>query len=142
MKNLFLAIIVMVFATPIFAQSGIVKVTITGIENTDGNVEIGTYNSKETFPVYGKEIQGATVKPTKTGSLNYTFENLPDGTYAIAVWHDENDNQEMDKNLFGAPTENYGFSKNIFGTFGPPDFEEVSFKVVNGKVVKLTINLE
>ena len=132
----------MVFALPIFAQSGIVKVTITGIENTDGNVVIGIYNSKSTFPVFGKEMQGAKVKPTKTGSLNYTFENLPDGTYAIAVWHDENDNQEIDKNLFGAPIENYGFSKNIFGTFGPPDYEEVSFKVANSKVVKLTINLE
>ena len=132
----------MVFATPIFAQNGIVKITITGIKNTDGNVEIGIYNSKENFPVFGKEIQGARVKPTKKGSLNYTFENLPDGTYAIAVWHDENRNQEMDKNLFGVPKESYGFSKNIFGTFGPPDFEDVSFKVENGKLVKLTINLE
>jgi len=142
MKNLLLAIIVMVFTTPIFAQSGVVKVTITGIENTDGNVEIGIYNSEETFPVFGKEMQGAKVKPTKTGSLDYTFGNLPDGTYAIAVWHDENGNQEMDKNLFGAPKENYGFSKNIYGTFGPPNFEDVSFKVENGKVLKLTINLE
>jgi len=132
----------MVFTLPIFAQSGIVKVTITGIENTDGNVVIGIYNSKSTFPVFGKEMQGAKIKPTKTGSLNYTFENLPDGTYAIAVWHDENDNQEMDKNIFGAPKENYGFSKNIFGTFGPPDYEEVLFEVKNGKIVKLTINLE
>jgi len=142
MKNLFLAIVVMVFTLPIFTQSGIVKVTITGIENTDGNVVIGIYNSKSTFPVFGKEMQGAKIKPTKTGSLNYTFENLPDGTYAIAVWHDENDNQEMDKNIFGAPKENYGFSKNIFGTFGPPDYEEVLFEVKNGKIVKLTINLE
>jgi len=142
MKKLLLAIVVMVFATPIFAQSGIVKLTITGIENTDGNIEIGIYNSASVFPTYGEEFLGVTVKPTKTGSLNYSFKNLPDGTYAIAVWHDENGNQEIDKNLFGAPKENYGFSKNIFGTFGPPDFEDVSFEVVNGKVVELTINLE
>ena len=48
----------------------------------------------------------------------------------------------MDTNLFGAPKENYGFSKNVFGTFGPPDFEDVSFTVKNGKVANLTINLE
>jgi len=142
MKNLLLAIVVMVFATPIFAQSGLVKVSITGVENTDGNVVIGIYNSMESFPVFGKEIQGAIIKPSKTGSLNYTFENLPDGTYAIAAWHDENDNQKMDKNLFGAPKENYGFSKNIFGTFGPPAFKDVSFDVKNGEVIELTINLE
>ena len=142
MKNLFSAIVVLVFSTPVFAQSGVVKVTVTDIDNTDGNVVIGIYNSKETFPVFGKEMQGAKIKPAKTGSLNYIFRNLPDGTYAIAVWHDENDNQKMDKNLFGTPKENYGFSKNIFGTFGPPDFEEVSFEVKNKKVVKLSVNLE
>ena len=132
----------MVLATPMFAQTGIVKVTITGIENTDGNVEIGLYNSKENFPVFGKETQGAKIKPVKKGSLNCTFKNLPDGIYAIAVWHDDDGNQEMDTNLFGAPKENYGFSKNVYGTFGPPDFEDVSFKVKSGKVVNLTINLE
>ncbi|MCV6630486.1 MAG: DUF2141 domain-containing protein [Flavobacteriaceae bacterium] len=142
MKNLFLVIVVLVFATPIFAQSGVVKLTITGIENTDGNVEVGIYNSKEAFPVVGKEMQGAILKPSKKGSLYHTFDHIPDGTYAIAVWHDENDNHKLDKNLFGAPKENYGFSNNIFGTFGPPDFEEVSFEVKNGKVVKLTVNLE
>ena len=142
MKKLLFAIAVTVFATPIFAQSGVVDVTITGIENTDGNVEIGIFNSKSTFAIFGKEIQGAKVKPTKKGSLNYTFENLPNGTYAIAAWHDENGNQKLDKNIFGVPKENYGFSKNIYGIFGPPDFEDVSFKVENGKVVELTIDLE
>ena len=137
-----MAVVVLVFATPIFAQSGIVKVEVTGIENTDGTVRIGIYNSKSTFPIYGNEVQGAEIKPSQKGSLSYTFDKLADGDYAIAVWHDENDNQIMDKNLFGAPKEKYGFSKNIYGTFGPPDFEEVSFKVVNGNIVKLTINLE
>ena len=142
MKNLLLAIVVIVFATPIFAQSGVVKVTVKGIENTNGNVEIGIYNSKSIFPVFGKELQEAKLKPTKKGSLSYTFENLPNGMYAIAVWHDENGNQKLDKNFFGVPKENYGFSMNIYGTFGPPDFDDVSFKVEKGKVVKLTINLE
>ncbi len=132
----------MVFASPIIAQNGIVNLTVTGIENTNGNIVIGIYNSKSSFPVYGKQEQGAKVKPDKSGKINCNFEKLPDGIYAIAVWHDENENQKIDKNLFGAPSENYGFSKNLYGTFGPPDFEEVSFKIENNKVVKLTINLE
>ncbi len=142
MRDLLMTIAAMVFAIPFFAQSGSVKVTITGIENTDGIVQIGLYNHKSSFPIHGKETQGVSVTPANTVSLTYTFENLPDGTYAIAVWHDENNNQKMDKNFFGVPKEKYGFSKNIYGTFGPPDFEDVSFRVIDGKVVKLTINLE
>ncbi len=142
MKNSLLALIIMVFATPVFAQTGTVTITITGIENTDGNIEIGIYDSENTFPDFGKEFRGAKVKPTKAESINYTFENLPAGTYAIAVWHDENDNQKIDKNLFGAPKEKYGFSNNKYGTFGPPDFTDVSFTVEKGKNITLTINLE
>ena len=87
----------MVLATPVFTQTENVKITITGIENTKGNIVIGIYDSENTFPDFGKEFQGAKVKPTKAESINYTFKDLPAGTYAIAVWHDENDNQKIDK---------------------------------------------
>lgn len=142
MKKLFFAIVTILFTNPFFAQNGIVKVTVTGIENTNGFIQIGIYSNKETFPIFGKEIQGAELKPTTKGSLDYTFKNLKTGNYAIAIWHDENKNHKIDKNFFGAPKEKYGFSKNIYGTFGPPNFEKVSFTVTNDKIVNLTINIE
>jgi uncharacterized protein (DUF2141 family) len=131
----------LVFATPIFAQTGTIVVNVSGIENNKGVIQIGLYNNEESFLDYEKNFKGVFPKADKSG-VSYTFTNIPTGTYAIAVWHDENEDKTMNKNLFGAPKENYGFSKNIYGSFGPPDFEDVSFKVVNGKVVKLTINLE
>ena len=74
--------------------------------------------------------------------MSYTFTDIPTGTYAVAVWHDEDEDKTMNKNLFGAPKENYGFSKNIYGTFGPPNFDEVSFKVNSGKKITLKINID
>ncbi len=142
MKYSLMALIIMVLATPVFTQTENVKITITGIENTKGNIVIGIYDSENTFPDFGKEFQGAKVKPTKAESINYTFKDLPAGTYAIAVWHDENDNQKIDKNIFGAPKEKYGFSNNKYGTFGPPDFTDVSFMVEKGKNITLTINMK
>jgi uncharacterized protein (DUF2141 family) len=142
MKNVFFTMVVVVFTTPIFAQSGHIEVTITGIQNTNGTIEIGVYDSKSSFPNYGNAIKVARVQPKKKGSLKHTFENLPDGTYAVAVWHDVNGNREIDKNIFGAPKEAYGFSKNNFGTFGPPNFKDVSFAIENGERVPLTINLK
>ncbi len=144
MKNTLMSMMIMLMISPFFIQpqTSKVEVTINGIENTKGNIEIGIYNSESTFPEYGKEFKGATIKPTDSKVVKYTFNDLPDGTYAIAAWHDENSNKELDKNLFGAPKEKYGFSKNKYGTFGPPDFEIVSFKVENGKAISLKITLE
>jgi uncharacterized protein (DUF2141 family) len=142
MKNVFFIIIAVVFTAPLFAQSGHIEVTITGIQNTKGTIEIGVYDSKSSFPNYGNAVKVARVPPKKKGTLKHTFENLPDGTYAVAVWHDVNGNREIDKNILGAPKEAYGFSKNNFGTFGPPNFKDVSFQIVDRKDMKFTINLE
>ena len=142
MKNLFMAIVVMVFATPSFAQTGTVTVNVLGIENNKGVVRIGLYHNKESFPIYEKAMFKDVSEKANTTGVSYTFSKILEGTYAVAVWHDENEDKTLNKNFLGAPKENYGFSKNIFGTFGPPDFEEVSFEVKNGKMVKLTIILE
>ncbi len=71
-----------------------------------------------------------------------SFDNLPVGTYAIAIFHDSNNNKKLDKNWVGIPKEGYGFSNNVFGTFGPPSFQEASFKVKANNTTNLKIKLE
>lgn len=122
------------------AQTGNITVIINGIKNTNGNIEIGLYNSQKGFAIYSENYKKITVSPSKS-SLKCTFKNIPTGTYAIAVWHDENKNKEIDKNWFGVPTEYYGFSLNKYGTFGPPDFKDVSFIVNSNQTKLLTIQL-
>ena len=34
---------------------------------------------------------------------------------------------QLDRGLFGIPAENYGFSNNASGSFGPPAFDKASF---------------
>ena len=132
----------LVFATPIFAQTtGTIVVNITGIKNNTGVIQIGLYNSETSFAVYEKNYKGAFTKADKSG-VSYTFTNIPAGTYAVATWHDENEDKSMNKNMFGAPKESYGFSRNIYGSFGPPNFDEVSFKLNAGKKTTINIDIE
>ncbi len=142
MKQFILAFILATAAFRGFAQNGTLKLTITGIENRNGTVEIGVFDNKNSFPDEGKEFKGVSVKPQKKGNLVAVIKNIPAGFYGIAVWHDENGNKKMDKNLFGIPKEKYGFSKNIYGRFGPPDFDKIAVKVTPEQVVELTINLK
>ena len=45
----------------------------------------------------------------------------------------------MDRNFFGVPKEQYGFSNDAKGSFVPPSFKDASFTVSGD--MKLKINL-
>ena len=55
--------------------------------------------------------------------------NVPPAKYAVAVFHDANNNEVLDKNAFGIPTEAYGFSNNARGRFAPHDFSDCLIEV-------------
>lgn len=68
------------------------------------------------------------------------FEDIPPGTYAIAVVHDENMNGELDVNWLGVPSEGYGFSNDATGILGAPSFTAASFQYI-GRSLELTMTL-
>ena len=123
------------------AQTGSIKIEIQGIVGTNGEIQIGLYNSADDFPDFEKSFKGGFAEAGNSGAL-YKFEDIPIGKYAIAIWHDENSDKVLNKNFFGVPKEKYGFSNNVFGSFGPPDFEDASFSVVEGETAVLKIKLK
>lgn len=68
------------------------------------------------------------------------FEDIPPGTYALAVVHDENMNGKLDTNLLGIPKEGYGFSNDAKALLGAPTFSAASFPY-DGQYLELTISL-
>lgn len=114
-------------------------IEIKNIPSSKGNLFIGLYQPKDEFPIFGKQYIGKIV-PVSGKTMTYTFKDLPQGEYAFAIYHDENKNNKLDKNLLGVPTEYYGFSNNARRTFSAPSFEEASFDLK--KDVKQTIVLK
>jgi uncharacterized protein (DUF2141 family) len=75
---------------------------------------------------YKKGIaQGNKMIPAKTGEATLLFDNLEPGEYVVRMFHDENNNQKMDSNAFGMPTEGYGFSNEAIGNMGPPKYKDM-----------------
>jgi len=68
------------------------------------------------------------------------FLDIPPGTYALAVIHDEDMNGMLDTNWLGVPTEGFGFSNDAKGTVGAPSFSAASFPY-DGRNLGLTIGL-
>ena len=131
-----IAISLTLFFSIAYAQTGRLTVEISGIQGTGGQISIGLYTSEEGFPKTEKSYKGLNIRVTDE-EVVAAFQDVPAGTYAIAVFHDTNSNGKLDKNFLGIPKEGYAFSNNVFGTFGPPDFEDASFELDGNKTVKI-----
>lgn len=123
-----------------FAQSdtaSTLKVDLTGLE-AKGTVRMAVFDSEEMYEG-GAPVTGANVT-ISAETATVSFE-LPAGTYAIKLYHDVNDNGEMDTNPFGMPTEPYAFSNNAKGNFGPAKWDKAAFELGSEPVTQtLSVN--
>ncbi len=117
---------------------GSIHVVITNIPKALGTIRVALFNGEEGF----REEEYAVRKelfPCKSQTETFVFKGLAPGRYAVAVYHDINNNGKLDTILF-FPTEYYGFSNNVMGTFGPPSFTDASVVVQAGtKVVPIQL---
>ena len=135
MKKLILNTVV--FATTLMASD--ITVKVTDILNQKGKISIGLYNqNNDTFADMSNAYKGINLK-IKDKNVVYTFTNIPNGTYAIAVLHDENENEKLDKNFLGIPKEGYGFSNNIRPTFRGANFDESKFELNGHKDIVINM---
>jgi len=66
------------------------------------------------------------------------FTNIPAGEYAVAMFHDENANERMDRGLFGIPKEPWGVSRNAGPSgFGPPRFDQANFGLSGDMLIEI-----
>ena len=125
------AMMLMAFAQGALAAD--LAVTIGNIQDGSGQVLVGLFNSEAAFPKQG--YQGRSVPALQRdadSSIRVSFAGLPAGTYAVSAVHDKDMNGKLTTNLLGMPTEPYGFSGRGSGTFGPPAFQDVSFRLPDG----------
>ena len=57
------------------------------------------------------------------------FRDVAPGRYAVKLFHDRNGDGDLATNLFGIPSEPFGFSNNAPAQFGPPAFADAAFDV-------------
>lgn len=130
---LFAVIFLFTVAVPLFPQNGkaSIKVEITGFESDKGSARILLFSdkNKDGFPDNLDKSIVKIILPIKNSQVIYEFKNMAFGNYAISVHHDENNDGELNTNLFGAPKEGVGFSNNPKFRFAPPSFEEACVSI-------------
>ncbi len=122
------------------ATTATIVIEVTTFRNTKGLLGCQLYDSPNGFPdkwsTSPKMQQRIPVAGSKT---TCTFTEMPPGTYAAAVIHDENSNGKLDTNLFGFPTEYFGISNITRKLWSQPPWSEVKFDVPAGQEVDLQV---
>jgi len=113
------------------ADTASLTVTLTNIENATGTIRLGVFAGKEDYE-NGGGVTGANVSVDES-TETVTIDGLTPGTYAIKLYHDVDDDGEMDTNPFGMPTEPFGFSNDARGRFGPAKWADAKFDLTSGE---------
>lgn len=124
---------------PYFSNAQL-KVEITGITQVKGKMFMAIYDSEAGFLDVEKAVQ-KTMVAIEGKEFSHLFTGLPTGTYALAIFQDENGNNEMDTNWIGMPKEGFGFSNDAPVRMGPPSFADASIALVENEEKVIQIKL-
>lgn len=113
-------------------------ITINGFSSNEGKASVAIYRVSDDFPGAKSQYKGKVVLIENKKAI-VIFENLPKAKYAAAVYHDKNKNGILDKNMFGVPTEKYGFSNNARETFSAPSFESAAVNLDKNKSIAIFV---
>ncbi|MGH1378948.1 MAG: DUF2141 domain-containing protein [Alphaproteobacteria bacterium] len=123
-----LVAIASITSTAVFA--GDIKVNIENIRNDRGRMQIAVFNSEASFDQQNADSAFAAISiAARKGSQSITLHDVPSGSYAIAIHHDENANGEFDVSARKFPEEGFAYSNNVGADKEVTPFSDAVFDV-------------
>ena len=119
-------------------SKGNLIIAIEGIA-PEGEICLSLFASSRGFP--GERSQALQADCIDVSDPMITFTDLTPGSYAVAVFQDENGDRTLNRNGLGMPIERFGFSQNPQIIAGPPRFGEAAIVVV-GPATSIQIQLQ
>jgi uncharacterized protein (DUF2141 family) len=116
---------VLLLAAAAGASAATVEVHVTAVEGGKGTLRVAVCDRER----FLKQCVHTASAPARAGENVIAVPNVPKGSWAVLVFLDEIGNGELDRNLIGIPKENYGFSRDARGKFGPPGFDDAVIEV-------------
>ncbi len=108
-------------------------VDVEGLKDDQGHVHAALHASADGYPTKPETAIRQADAPILAGRARVVFAGLAPGGYAVAVYHDENDNGRLDTGFLGIPTEGLGASNDAKGFMGPPSFEKARVELRPGE---------
>jgi uncharacterized protein (DUF2141 family) len=122
-------------------QGNTIKVEVSGFRSDKGQLMCSLFASADGFPKKDEKAVGHGKATISEKKASCEFAGVGPGTYAVAVFHDENSNGKLDSNFIGMPKEGVGASNDAKGRMGPPKFDAAAFKFNGGELtLKVTLH--
>lgn len=109
---------------------------VTQVSESKGTLRVAIFASEADFM---RKPVAAFAVPATQGEVVIPCQGLPEGTYAITLFHDVNDNGVLDTGSYGIPTEDYGFSNQPKVVMGPPSFAQCSFELKGNLTLEIPL---
>ena len=113
---------------PTVVQQATVKVKVTRVSSKKGEILAALFSSDKGFPDNASAAYKVARGTAVNGTATLEFSNVPKGTYAIALFHDTNNDGELNTNMLGIPKEGYGVSNNVKNLFSGPGYKQCAFQ--------------
>ena len=127
------ALVAAVLVVPAPAVGGTLRIEVDGLRSDRGVVRAAVCARGE-FLQPTCSHGGATA----AGSGAVVVDGVPDGTWAVQVFHDEDGDGDLDRRGL-RPAEGMGFSRDARMRFGPPRFGDAAFGFAGDATVRLTM---
>lgn len=103
---------------------------VASTRNDDGRVYCAIWSGEDGYPTKRVKARYEGRSDYFTGQrARLTYWVQPGHDYAVACFHDEDDDKSLDTNLFGIPSEGTGASNDAPANFGPPSYSDAVFSV-------------
>lgn len=112
--------------------------TISDVRSSDGVMTITVYPDDSSRFLKRKGSHYVRRVPVTAPVMRICFLIPEPGVYGIAVYHDENANNELDRPVL-LPTEGFGFSNDAPTFFGLPSFSDVRIKLAANAETAITL---
>jgi len=99
------------------------------------------FSGAKGFPRQVSKTIAVVKAQIQDGSATCAFPNVSPGSYAVAVYHDENDNGRLGRGFLGIPKEGAGVSKDAQGAWGVPSFDQAKF-VVEAEEERIVVRIK
>lgn len=133
-----LALLLALLSSAAASHAADLSIRVDGARGAQGAIRVALFDSADHF--LKRALQSASA-PARDGAMTLEIKDLAPGQYAIAAYHDANDNGKMDRNMMGIPLEATGFSNDALGNMGPPAFEAARFALpAAGSAIQVTLH--
>ncbi|MEO1262441.1 MAG: DUF2141 domain-containing protein [Bacteroidota bacterium] len=118
-----------------------INIVFENIQFAKGVIQLALYDSEDSFLDDKNAAAFYSFKVSEKGEMEAALENVALGEYAIAVFHDVNENNKLETNFLGIPTEPYCFSGEGHSKWRPPYYKDAKFAVAE-RGINLRLRLQ